>query len=163
MVKDTLLAGYGLSQRIITVNIEGVTHEESLKQPVPAGNCINWIAGHLLDSRGMILGLLGGKPFLSEEDSRLYRRGSAPVKPGGPGINFERLKEGLERTSGTILEKIQAAGSDFIEEPMEIPNFPIKLDRPSRDGYLTMFLFHEQYHCGQLGLGRRLLGKDSAI
>ena len=33
MVKDTLLAGYGLSQRIITINIEGVTHAESLKQP----------------------------------------------------------------------------------------------------------------------------------
>ena len=163
MVKDTLLARYCLSQRIITINIEGVTHAESLKQPSPAGNCLNWIAGHILATRGMILGLLGGKPFLSEQDAGDYIRGSAPVKPGGPCVEFGLLKEGLEQTSGMILEKIQEAGSDFIEEPLNVPDFPVKLEKPSRDAYLTLLLVHEEYHCGQLGLGRRLLGKDSAI
>ena len=88
MDKQTLLAGYGLGQYLIAGNTGGVTHEESLVQPSRAGNCINWIAGHLLDARGIILGLLGGSPFLAAEETALYKRGSA-ISTFSPLVSFQ--------------------------------------------------------------------------
>lgn len=33
---------------ILRLNVAGLTHEESLIQPRPGGNCLNWVMGHLL-------------------------------------------------------------------------------------------------------------------
>ena len=163
MDKHTLLTGYGLSQNLIAGNTGGVSHEESLSQPSKAGNCMNWIAGHLLDARGIILGLLGGKPFLTAEESALYKRGSAGIKPGVKAVRFERLTEGLATTAVQIAEKLQAAGQSFLDENLDLPNFPIPMQTKVRWAYLTLFLFHEGYHTGQLGISRRLLGKESFV
>jgi len=163
MDKHTLLAGYGVSQNLIAGNTGGVSHEDSLRQPSKAGNCMNWIAGHLLDARGTILGLLGGKPFLTAEEAALYKRGSGGIKPGGQAVRFERLSEGLALTAGQLAEKLQAASQAFLDENLDIPNFPIPMQTKARWAYLTLFLFHEGYHAGQLGISRRLLGKESFV
>ena len=163
MDKQTLLAGYGLGQYLIAGNTGGVTHEESLVQPSRAGNCINWIAGHLLDARGIILGLLGGSPFLAAEETALYKRGSGGIKPGGKVVQFGRLQEGLEKTAAQIAEKLQAADQAWLDERLEIPNFPITLETKARWAYLSMMMVHETYHAGQIGISRRLLGKESFV
>ena len=49
----------------------------------------------------------------------------------------------------------------FLEEELDLPGFPIKMEKPTRGAFLTLFLFHEGYHAGQLGIVRRLLGKES--
>ncbi len=33
---------------VVRRNIEGVTHEASLRHPEPGGNSMNWVVGHLL-------------------------------------------------------------------------------------------------------------------
>jgi hypothetical protein len=33
---------FGLVYRMIEVNVEGMTAEQSLAQPAPGGNCANW-------------------------------------------------------------------------------------------------------------------------
>ena len=161
MDKNTLIAGYSVSQRLISGNTDGIGHEESLVQPSPAGNSMNWVAGHLLVSRGQILGLLGAGPFLSEDEKKLYQRGSAPVKPAGESVDFGRLRDGLEQTAGTITGVLAGADESFLEEELDLAGFPIKMEKPSRGAYLALFLFHEGYHAGQLGIVRRLLGKES--
>ena len=35
-------------------NLDGVTPEEALEQPV-AGNCLNWIVGHIVANRNHVL------------------------------------------------------------------------------------------------------------
>jgi hypothetical protein len=37
-----------VTQRVMRLNVEGISHEESLIQPQPAGNCLNWVIGHLV-------------------------------------------------------------------------------------------------------------------
>lgn len=163
MSKETLAAGFKTSQQLIGVNIDGISHEDSLKQPELAGNCLNWIAGHILDSRSTALALLGEQPFLSEEEARPYKRGSAPVKPGAPCTDFERLREGLGKTGEIIVSKLNSMDQEDMEEFLDPSLIPVKLEKPTRSAFLNLLLFHEGYHTGQLGISRRLLGLESAV
>ena len=63
-------------------NVDGFDHEDSLKQPVAAGNCLNWVVGHIVATRNSILKLLGEQPLWNEEEGKPYARGSAPITGG---------------------------------------------------------------------------------
>ncbi len=163
MKHEGLIAALSACQYVIAGNTEGVTHEESLRQPTPAGNCLNWIAGHILATRNTILRIVGEAPFLDELEARPYRRGSSPISAGASCTDFERLRDGLRKTSETIVGELAAMDEPAMEEVLDPGGVPAKLERPTRAALLTLLLFHESYHAGQLGTGRRLLGKEGVI
>lgn len=163
MSRDVLAASFSISQQIILGNVMDINHEESLRQPQSEGNCINWIAGHILSSRASILEMFGEKPFLTEKEEEPYRRGSAPLKPGDDCAEFDKLRSGLMQSGGVIVSKLKSLEDDFIEAEIDPKEVPIPTEEPTRNGLLTFLLYHEAYHVGQLGIGRRLLGKTGAI
>ena len=59
---------YEFSYGAIKRNLEDVTNEESLVQPPGAGNCLNWVLGHIVAARNTALKLAGGS-------SAVWRRG----------------------------------------------------------------------------------------
>lgn len=163
MSKSTLMAGYSASQMLTMTNLDGISHEESLVLPGSGGNSLNWTAGHILASRTSVLKLLGGERFLSLEESAPYARGSERLKPGDSGQSMERLLEGLEKTGKDVLKKLRKITDSELGQDIEIPGFPIKFDEPTLDAHLTMLLYHEGYHAGQLGMGRCVIGKEPRI
>ena len=72
-----LVMMYEFSFGAINRNLEDVTHEESLVRP-PAGNCLNWVLGHIVFYRGSMLKLVGRRPVLEGEAAIPYQRGSQP-------------------------------------------------------------------------------------
>lgn len=163
MSKSTLIAGYQTSQGVMMANLEGISHEDSIKLPEDQGNPLNWIAGHLLSSRGGILKLVGGQSFLSEEESEPYKRGSKLLEPSDNCVRMERLVEGLVNTGDELIARLKDIPESELEKEFEVPGFPVKFDEPTVASHLILLMFHEGYHTGQLGLGRRVLGKESAI
>lgn len=144
------------TQRTIGVNTEGVTHEESLVRPGSGGNCINWVLGHIVVHRGVMLTLLGQPPFWSDEEAEVYRRGSSGDLPASRLKPLDALRADLE-SSSTRLRAAMAAADDTV------------LRSPAPSGKLTVgerlafLVFHEAYHTGQIGLLRRLAGRPGAI
>ena len=53
--------------RVVGANLAGLTHEDSLVQPRPGGNCLNWVLGHLLTVYDGTLPLLSQEPVMGEE------------------------------------------------------------------------------------------------
>lgn len=47
----TLKLLYGFNYMALQRNTAGLSHEDSLVQPQPAGNCLNWVLGHILAHR----------------------------------------------------------------------------------------------------------------
>jgi hypothetical protein len=165
MQNDMLVLGFQTAQMTLGANLAGLTHEESLEQPVQAGNCINWLAGHLLTSRDglkQILGI-GGTPALSAIEAKPYQQGSLPLRDKDAAIRLERLLDELQGASSAIVSKIQAMSDHELDTVLDPKMFPAPVDRPTTGNLLTLFLFHEAYHSGQIGLGRRLLGKSSGL
>ena len=54
----TLAMLFEFTFNVTRANVEGFSHEDSLRQP-PAGNCLNWLLGHIVATRQHTLELLG--------------------------------------------------------------------------------------------------------
>ncbi len=135
------------NNRVTHINLEDINHEDSLISPQSGGNCINWILGHIIASRYDVYDLLGIDKSDGSDLIRLYDRGTKNVD-GKSAIRLEKLIEYLD-SSLTKLEE-------------HIPEVDFK-DREDDLKMLAFLSFHEAYHCGQIGLLRRIVGREGAI
>ena len=79
-----------LVHQVVRLNVEGVTHEESLIQPEPGGNCLNWIVGHLVWAYAGALPLVRQAPMLDQSRLSQYARGGPPLSDPSQAVNFGR-------------------------------------------------------------------------
>jgi len=162
MTGSELVSMYEFSYMALNRNLDGVTHEESLFIPEPAGNCINWVVGHIVSARGMILTLAGGNPVLAGDDAAHYRRGSEAIHAGDKVLDLGTLRGYLADSQQQLVPALAAISEETLASPV-----PEQLRRPPLTGSigdaLARLVFHEGYHNGQIGLLRRLAGKPGAI
>ena len=147
--------------RTVTTNLKGVTHEESLIQPHPGGNCINWVLGHLLSIYNQLLPLLGQKPATDPATIERYKRGSHPITNASEARRFEELLSEWEET----VKRVDAGLAGMTAEQLEqlAPQGPPLEPGDTVRDMLGVVLFHQGYHAGQTGVLRRLVGKEGAI
>ena len=124
-------------------NLEEVSNEDSLTIADDRINSINWVAGHLVNSRDDLLENVGYDRILQPEYAEYYGRGK---KLPGPGvaIDIETIQKDYDRLTDEI-NKVLSEGDD------------------EKDQQVAFFMFHESYHAGQLGVIRKLLGKEGKM
>jgi uncharacterized damage-inducible protein DinB len=156
---DTIAAQYRFCKLVVKTNLEGVADAESRVHPQPGGNPLNWILGHILVVRQALLVKAGGNaPLLSVESGKAYGRGSKPgddLPESLPNLLtlYDRSQEQMEAMLARLGEE-QLAGP--------APFHPVGPEA-SLATLLQKSVCHEAYHAGQLGSGRRLIGKSGAI
>ena len=125
---QSLAKSFGRNQQVVKMNTEGLTHEESLRGPAPAGNSMNWVVGHIVAVRNLILGLVGESPIWSESEAAPYERGSMPNPDAARPLDQiladldrsqERLAKGLERVTAADLARRHMA--HIAREKNQIP------------------------------------------
>lgn len=154
MYRRTLATLYDYNLKVIEMNLEGISSERSLVQPQPGGNCINWVLGHIVATRNQIMELIGEDPVWSDELAVIYRRGSSPLTDTRAAVPLEKMLNDLRASQEKTLKKLPEVP---VEEPEKSAGEQTKYNR------LAFLQFHETYHAGQLGLLRRLMGKEGAI
>ncbi|MDQ0782200.1 hypothetical protein [Chryseobacterium sp. W4I1] len=135
------------SYKIISMNIEGITHEESMIFPNGDANCMNWILGHLIYIRNAFLNILGEESVWDNEKFSCYNRGELPLERKDELVDFEELKSYLQQSQDKLEAKL-----------ITVESFD-----PKTINDIAIFCLHELYHGGQLGYLRRILGKPGAI
>jgi len=134
---------FSSNERLFKLTFEGITHEESLKE-MHNCNSANWILGHLVFIRNTILLKLGLPPIADEKMKEIYDRGV--VKPDmKKAVLFDTLKKMYEDSQAGIVQ-----GVEKVKDEVELEQ-------------ITFLGVHEAYHIGQIGLIRKMLGKDGAI
>ncbi|MGQ0719950.1 MAG: DinB family protein [Candidatus Eiseniibacteriota bacterium] len=157
----TLRILFEFSYNVIKQNVDGISHEESLRRPLDAGNPLNWVLGHVIATRNHLLGKLGkAKPWTPEE-IRTYDRGSNPYADGWQPLPFPRLVTDLDRTQDMLRQALGDLTPARLAEPLPPDQNPFRLD--SLGEMFAAFSFHESYHAGQTGILRRVLGRPGAI
>jgi uncharacterized damage-inducible protein DinB len=161
MTGSDLARMYGLSFGALKRNLEDISHEETLINPQPAGNNMNWVLGHIVVARGTILALTGGVPVLTGEAAAHYNRG-VDAADVSHIVDLATLRGMLEDSQQQLTPALSAMSDDQLAAPL-----PEKFRRPPLSGSvgdaLVFLLYHEGYHNGQLGMLRRLAGKEGAI
>ncbi|MGG5207999.1 hypothetical protein ACQWU4_03565 [Chryseobacterium sp. MIQD13] len=143
IVKVQVFSNY----KVILMNIDGITQEESMVFPNGEANCMNWILGHLLYIRNAFLETLGETSVWDDEKFSCYNRGAIPLDRIDELVTFEELKSYLQQS----------------QDKLEAKLITIESFNPETINDIAIFCLHELYHSGQLGYLRRVLGKPGAI
>ena len=154
---QSLLQSFALTQKIIELQTEGLSHADSLLQLPFRGNCLNWVLGHILVGRNSVLKLLGQPPIWGEEASR-YESGSVPLVDDERALPLDLLLRDLDRSQQQITAALESISPGALAMVIE------SRGRQQSVGQTIAGLhWHETYHTGQLELLRQLAGTDDAI
>lgn len=151
----------GATHKVVQRNIDGLGHEESLLQPAPGGNCLNWVLGHLLAVYDRTLPMLGQEPVMGTDALKRYARGSAPLANPAEAVDFEELRTAWDESARRIDAGLASLTPEVLDRPA--PHSPGNNPDETVRSLLGVTLFHQAYHAGQTGILRRIAGKEGAI
>jgi hypothetical protein len=154
-----LVAAFERNTRIIEMQSDGLSHEDSLIQTEYNINCLNWVTGHVVQYRDEMFAFLGNERLLSPEAAERYARESHPIIEDAPDvIALDELVVLARKSQDRIAGVLGAmSGAQFAEA------------RTSNDRNVTVgsrvffYYFHDTYHVGQTELLRQVAGIGDAI
>lgn len=127
----------------------------------PAGNCLNWVVGHLVAIYGRVLPLLGQEPALDPGEAARYDRGSEPLADPAAALPLERLLDAWDEASRRFDAGLAALAPEAMDRPA--PFSPSGDPDETVRSLLVTVVFHQGYHSGQTGILRRVAGREGAI
>ena len=156
---DQLIEAFNENVEIIKMQVDGLTHADSLLQLPFRGNCLNWVLGHILASRNGVLEALGEKPVLSKAQAARYDYGSEPVTGDGADVlPLEKELALLEQAQERIAAGLRRATPEALAREIHFAGSTMTV------GKKVFFLyFHETYHTGQTEYLRQLAGKNDQV
>jgi hypothetical protein len=155
MPDPSLLKMLEFTRKVVHLHVDDVTHDESLIQPEPGGNCLNWVLGHIIATRNLELQKFGHAPIWVEQTAAPYRQGSEGIRKDAPGTQpLANLLADFDSSNDILSAKFTALTDAEAAAPLGAGTV--------RDS-LVFFRMHEAYHAGQISLLRRLIGKPGAI
>jgi uncharacterized damage-inducible protein DinB len=157
MDPQVLAFQFGIGAFVLDRNLAGVTNQDSVRRPQPAGNTINWIVGHIVRTRNQALGLLGETPPFGDVDFEAYGADGSNAQP----LSLDELKRRFDALGPVLAAALQRTTPQQLSAPA--PFSPTGNPNETVGTLLASIAFHEAYHLGQTGLSRRLLGKPGAL
>ena len=161
MFHESLANQLRLVDLVLQRNLDGLTHEESLRQPEPGGNSINWVLGHLVSTQSGMQRTLGENPVWDEERGRPYARGSNGTLSETDAVPLEVLRKDWKQALASSIDGLSRLDSEKLGTPA--PFSPTQNPDETVGSLLEAIVFHQAYHCGQTGVLRRLAGREGAI
>ncbi len=155
---DSLIQKLRLTYRVIHMQVDGLSHADSLLQPPFRGNCLNWVLGHIVEGRNGALRALGQAAVWGEDAGARYATGSAPIVSDAQALPLGQLLAGLALSQERIEAALRDMTPDGLAAPVDADGERIPLGE-----HLDWLLWHETYHVGQLELLRQLAGKNDAV
>ena len=158
---QTLSIQYRYTSFTFGVNLDGLSNDDALRQPESGGNCLNWVAGHVVGSRAGTLEILGQKPSFKADKYARYRRGSAAVTDANGAVPLSEMVADFASTNEGLAAGLAALTATTLAG--KAPFSPGNRDDETVGSLLAGLVFHEAYHIGQLGVLRRMAGQVGAI
>lgn len=142
--------------------IDGLEPDLWFRMPNEGVTHIAWQVGHVtIANYGLGMMRIRGKraedaSLIPESYSSAFGRGSTPSKDQSIYPSPERLVEIYKKVNDQLLAEMETYTLEQLEEPSlpEHPLFKTKFDT------LVFLPYHTNQHLGQMGLLRRLAGKD---
>jgi uncharacterized damage-inducible protein DinB len=152
MSAQELIHQFRFNQMTLTRLLADVSHDDSLSEPQPGINSVNWLLGHILATRGRLLEELGQDPEWRERLIKVYNKTRDHFPAGAFAI--AELNGLVPISLDQLAAALQAAALGNAA-----PSFPHLPEGGTLADHVGAFVCHEEYHVGQIGLVRRLIGK----
>jgi DinB family protein len=123
---------------------------------------VAWQVGHLaMAEYGLCLFRQRGRQetdaeLMSSSFRKQFSRGSVPEADASKYPSPAEIRATLDRVHAQVLKEAATFTAEQLQEPVDLPYAA----EPTKLGALLFCSHHEMLHAGQLGLLRRLLGKQ---
>jgi len=154
---ETLLEALENNQAVLELQTADITHEQSLLKPPFYANSMNWVLGHLLQSRSWMLEQVGLSGYMPQEEAMLYQRNAPEMDDTERASRLESLLDRLKETNNLLKDRLMAMSSEELHK--EIPIF----GGTTLSAFLGFLLWHETYHVGQLEILRNFAGRHEKL
>ena len=141
---DTVIYQLGACQRVLHRNVDDISNDEANVQPQPGGNSILWILRHITGTRERVLRWTGDTSGFT-----------------AAGETLADLVAAYDRSQPLVAAALARLTDDDLDQ--KAPYSPSGNPKETVRTLLTSVSFHEAYHIGQLGILRRVVGKEGAI
>jgi uncharacterized damage-inducible protein DinB len=142
---------FSFNEPFVYQALSGLTEDELRRAPSDRNNSMLWVAGHIVQTRAMVLRFLGDP--VDTGWGKLFDRGAALVDPAQypTGDQIERV---MRDVSPRLNAKLTSLTDDILTRPatMQVPGTKTVADE------LAFFALHDSYHVGQLSYIRKSLG-----
>lgn len=131
--------------------LDGLTDQQLWAAPTQRNNAMLWVAGHVVQTRAFLLGLLGER-FDTGWEERFNRGATIGDASGYPS------RGEIERVMRDVSQRLHAKfatldDAQLAQQPsMDLPGAKTVADQ------LAFFAFHDSYHVGQMAYIRKALG-----
>jgi hypothetical protein len=143
---------FRVNDDLVSQALEGLTASELWHRPTDKNNPMLWLAGHVADTRGALLRILG-EPF-DATWGELFGRGSVLQEPARhPSV--DEIKRVTADINCKLYAKLEALDDECLAQPakgFDLPHAKTIADQ------LAFFALHDAYHVGQMGFVRKALG-----
>ncbi|MCH2127727.1 MAG: DinB family protein [Pirellulaceae bacterium] len=142
--------------------INDVEDDDWFRQPVAGTSHIAWQVGHLAMAEYALCLMRvrdsqpGDRDIISRDFRRHFSKGTNPDPDPANNPTPVEIRQVLRRVHEQVLQEIPLSDEQQLAAPLAQPHqmFDTKM------GALVFCADHEYLHAGQIGLLRRLLGKD---
>jgi hypothetical protein len=100
-------------------NLADLSHEDSLRQPAPGGNCANWVLGHMLATRDTLLAVLDEPPACPPAVKERYGRGSRPITTPAEAHPWDELLAAFEVSQKRLLARLRSLDPEALGRTLE--------------------------------------------
>jgi uncharacterized damage-inducible protein DinB len=147
----TIATIFSFSDFLVLQALDGLTPDELWRRLTPSNNPLLWVAGHIVQTRAMVLQMLGGHTdtgwgSLFDRGAKL---GDAKDYPSGPDV-----ARSLREVTPRLLAALASLHEEELNRPASLPIPGIK----TLADELAFFALHDAYHVGQLAYVRKGLG-----
>jgi len=142
---------FSFNEPFVYQALNGLTHDELWRAPSDRNNSMLWVAGHVVQTRGMLLSFLG-EP-VDTGWGKLFDRGAA-LADRTQYPSRDEIERMMRTLSPRLNAKLAMLADDALNRPatMQVPGTKTVADE------LAFFAFHDAYHIGQLAYIRKSLG-----
>ena len=145
---------FSLNDDLMLRALDGLTHEQLWNAPTERSNPMIWIAGHVAQTRAMVLRLLGDP--IDTGWGQLFDRGAAAASYDHADRypSREEIVRVMRELIPRLSARLQALDDASLAKPatMQLPGAKTVADE------LAFFALHDSYHTGQLAYIRKALG-----
>jgi hypothetical protein len=143
---------FKLNTGLMRRTLDGVAADQLWQRPTSTTNPLLWIAGHIVQTRAMMLGLVGDSFDTGWND--LFARGAALRDTS----HYPSLAA-IDEVHRQIVDRLKTRFAALTEADLAAPARGRELPGAKTLGDQLAFLaFHESYHIGQLAYVRKALG-----
>ena len=145
---------FAINDDFVLQALDGLTDEQLWTAPTNHNNAMLWIAGHVVQTRAMILQILG--EAVDTGWGQLFNRGAqaATVKEANRYPSRKEIEAMMRELIPRLRTKLASLDDKQLAGPgtMQLPFAKTVADE------LAFFALHDSYHVGQMAFVRKGLG-----